>query len=87
MNAFKISMITSFFLLALTSYGQEPQKMQVQPMKKEVQKVSAPEKKQESETKATSEDSLDVKKINAAPVRKAESKALEPKERVVEPKN
>jgi hypothetical protein len=74
MNSAKYTMIAGFVILSTVIFGQEPEKMQIQPMKKEVQKVS------------TTENVQGNTQVKGAPVKKAQAKAVEPKERVVEPK-
>jgi hypothetical protein len=82
MKTIKISTLVGAFMLTCAAYGQEPQKMQVQPMKKETQTLATPANEQEG----NNEQSGEVKKVKTAPVRKAETKAVEPKEQVAEPK-
>jgi hypothetical protein len=82
MKVVKISMIAGVVLLANMSYGQEPEKLEFQPMKKELKLNQTPENQKEVKTEETGE----AKEVKTAPVKKTEAKAVEPKLQVVEPK-
>jgi hypothetical protein len=84
MKKIKTTLIGAMCVFALTAKAQETKTMEIKPMNKEVQKIPASENENEGAIKK--EVSKDQQKVNAAPVRKAELKAVEPKQQVAEPK-
>jgi hypothetical protein len=84
MKKIKITLLGTMCMFALTTKAQETKSMEIKPMNKEVQKIPASENENEGAIKK--ETTRDQQKVNAAPVRKAEPKAVEPKEQVTEPK-